>query len=110
MSAPGWDGLRCPWCDSLNVVCRHTGVAHQGCSFVCGWCGYDGTPASGALGYVVVTAQPDGTWRDDWDGKVHTDRPAGASALAAAGEALGPDRVQLCRLMPVPALAEGAAG
>ncbi len=38
-------------------------------------------------GYIVLTGQPDGTLKDDWDGELHTTFAAGREALAACSEA-----------------------
>ena len=59
------------------------------------------TRRSAPLGYVVLTAQPDETWRDDWDGEVHATPEAAASAFAEACDALGPDFCKLVELHEV---------
>lgn len=54
-----------------------------------------GTP----IGYVVLTKQADGSWRDDWDGEVHVDRNTANDALTHAQNALD-GGVMLAALYP----------
>lgn len=51
------------------------------------------------VGWIILTTQPDGTWKDDWDGNLHTDRTDADDALAKASVALGSENVRLveCR-------------
>jgi hypothetical protein len=53
------------------------------------------------IGYIVVTLQADGSWKDDWDGEVHPGFKAGQSALRGAVTALGNDGARLCALTDV---------
>lgn len=53
------------------------------------------------LGFVVLTSQPNGSWKDDWDGEVHTDREAFAAVLLDAQSACGSENVQGAVLYPV---------
>ncbi len=52
-------------------------------------------------GFVVLTAQPDGTWRDDYDGVIHTDPVEAHRAEHEAEADLGEGNVQLCRVLPL---------
>lgn len=38
-----------------------------------------------AVGWVVLTSQPDGSWQPDWDGILHTEFTAAVVELAIAG-------------------------
>lgn len=53
------------------------------------------------VGYVVLTSQSDGSWKDDWDGEVHPAREQADAELARAQSALGADAARLVTLYPV---------
>lgn len=53
------------------------------------------------IGFVLLTSQPNGSWKDDWDGEVHTDRATFAGVLVEAGMTLGVENVQGAVLYPV---------
>jgi hypothetical protein len=42
---------------------------------------------TGPVGFVVLTRQPDGSWRDDWDGEVHATGEAGEAAMLECARA-----------------------
>lgn len=46
------------------------------------------------VGYIVVTEQPDGSWKDDWDGEMH---PTLEEAEDSFDGALSTCRVVECR-------------
>ncbi len=58
------------------------------------------TPEPFKGGYVVLTRQPDGSWRDDWDGRVHVDRADGAESYGEAVAAIGAENAILCAVLP----------
>jgi hypothetical protein len=51
-------------------------------------------------GWLVLTAQQDGSWQPDWDGKTHPTETEGSAALAEAQTALGTDGARLAVLRP----------
>jgi hypothetical protein len=53
------------------------------------------------LGYVVLTAQPDGSWKDDWNGEVWLTIEDGMAALSISKESVGIDFARLCALTDV---------
>lgn len=53
------------------------------------------------LGYIVLTLQRDGTWKDDWDGCVHSRRVDADRALDTASDAMGSEHALLVGLTPV---------
>lgn len=62
-------------------------------------------PYGAAAGFVILTAQPDGSWRDDWDGEVHVSRDEAEAAFRDAASRLGAgsedDYLMLCELINV---------
>lgn len=58
------------------------------------------------VGYIVLTEQPDGSWKDDWDGEVHASLSDAEESLSSASGALA----EGCKIVSLHEVAPVAAG
>lgn len=57
-----------------------------------------GAVVNPVYGYVILTSQLDGSWKDDWDGDVHTNCWDAVLVLLKARAALGAKHACLAEL------------
>lgn len=50
------------------------------------------------IGWIVLTQQADGSWQDDWDGRVHFVRLEADRELDASIKVVGLDKSRLAEL------------